>query len=78
MNDLYRKTIDLIKNRIGIDNAILYVSLLILAVHFYPMAGRFLDSDEEYYLYITSAISKGAGIYKDLNFFYDPLLQVYV
>ena len=55
-------------------NIIIFICLLTLAFHFYSAAGRFLDTDEEYYFYITSAISQGAGIYADLHSYYPPVL----
>ena len=60
-------------HKINLENIIIGICFLILAVKFYSVAGRFLDTDEEYYFYITSAISKGVNIYAELNFFYPPI-----
>lgn len=62
------------KNRIKYENIIIFICLLFLAIHYYPTAGRFLDADEEYFFYITSAISRGMGLFTDLYSYYPPLL----
>ncbi len=59
-------------HKINLENIIIGICFLILAVKFYSVAGRFLDTDEEYYFYITSAISKGVNIYAELNFSIRP------
>jgi len=65
--------IEFLKNKIRYENIILFICILILAVHFYPTAGRFLDLDEEFFFSATSAFSEGAGLYTDLNFYYPPI-----
>jgi len=73
MNKIFRNITDFIENRIGVDNAILFFCLLILAVHYYSMIGSFTEVDEEYYFYVSSAISRGMGLYSDLHCFYPPV-----
>jgi len=73
MKKILRNITDVIENRMGIDNAILLFCLLILALHYYSMVGSFTETDEEYYSYISSGISRGMGIYTDLHCFYPPV-----
>ena len=57
------------------QSLVVVICLFVLAVYFLPSAGRFLDSDEEFYFYAAAAVSKGLGLYTDLVFFsYPPVL----
>lgn len=62
------------KYKIRHENIILFACLLILAVYHYSKVGGATDMDEEYYFYISSAISRGLGIYADQHVFYPPVM----
>jgi hypothetical protein len=61
-----------------IDKYIPLACLIIIALRFLPLAFRFVDSDEEYYFSIASAISGGQNPYAGSSIFPYPPLMFYL
>lgn len=72
-----QKARDLLNDRLKwlrYESILLYGALFVLVLHYFKMIGGATDWDEQFYFYVSSAVSRGAGMYADLHISYPPVL----